>query len=72
MYSGKGHVNNNKTVDIVDGADKGQVISYGKLIIATGSTPLVPPIPGLDLPGIMTSTEILDIQEVPKELVVIV
>ncbi len=71
IYSGKGHVNKNKTVDIVDGSDRGQVISFEKLIIATGSTPLVPPIPGLDLPGIMTSTEILDIQEVPKELVVI-
>lgn len=71
IYSGKGHVNKNKTVDILDGTDKGQVISYGKLIIATGSTPLVPPIPGLDLPGIMTSTEILDIEEVPKELVII-
>ncbi len=71
IYSGKGHVGKDKTVDIVDGPDKGKKLSYGKLIIATGSMPLVPPIPGLDEPGILTSTEILDLQEVPKELLII-
>ena len=41
------------------------------LIIATGSTSASLPVPGADLPGIMTSKEILDIQEVPKSLCVI-
>ena len=41
------------------------------IIIATGSTSASLPIPGADLLGILTSKEILDIQEVPKSLCVI-
>ena len=41
------------------------------IIIATGSVSASLPIPGADLPGILTSKEILDIQEVPKKLCVI-
>jgi dihydrolipoamide dehydrogenase len=41
------------------------------IIIATGSVSASLPIPGADLPGILTSKEILDIQEVPKRLCVI-
>jgi dihydrolipoamide dehydrogenase len=41
------------------------------IIIATGSVSASLPIPGTELPGILTSREILDIQEVPKRLCVI-
>ena len=41
------------------------------IIIATGSVSASLPIPGADLPGILTSREILDIQELPKSLCVI-
>ena len=41
------------------------------IIIATGSVSASLPIPGADLPGILTSKEILDIQEVPQRLCVI-
>ena len=41
------------------------------IIIATGSVSASLPIPGADLPGILTSKEILDIQDVPKSLCVI-
>ena len=41
------------------------------IIIATGSVSASLPIPGADLPGILTSREILDIQEVPQRLCVI-
>ena len=41
------------------------------IIIATGSVSASLPIPGADLPGILTSKEILDIQEVPHRLCVI-
>ena len=41
------------------------------IIIATGSTSSSLPVPGADLPGILTSREILDLQEVPKSLCVI-
>lgn len=41
------------------------------IIIATGSVSASLPIPGADLPGILTSREILDIEEVPQRLCVI-
>ena len=41
------------------------------IIIATGSLSASLPIPGADLPGILTSREILDLEEVPQRLCVI-
>ena len=41
------------------------------IIIATGSVSASLPIPGADLPGILTSREILDIEKVPQRLCVI-
>lgn len=41
------------------------------IIIATGSVSASLPIPGADLPGILTSKEILDIEDVPHRLCVI-
>lgn len=42
-----------------------------RLILAPGSVTARPPIPGLDLPGVLTSTEALEITEVPPHLIVI-
>ncbi len=41
------------------------------IIVATGSVSASLPIPGTDLPGILTSREILDIEEIPQRLCVI-
>ena len=41
------------------------------IIIATGSVSASLPVPGADLPGILTSREILDIEDVPQSLCVI-
>lgn len=41
------------------------------IIIATGSVSASLPIPGADLPGILTSREILDLEEIPQRLCVI-
>ncbi len=41
------------------------------LIIATGSSPFVPPIPGVDQKHVVTSTELLDLDYIPEELVVV-
>ena len=41
------------------------------IIIATGSVSASLPIPGADLPGVLTSKEILDLEEVPRRLCVI-
>ena len=41
------------------------------IIIATGSVSASLPVPGADLPGILTSREILDLEEIPRRLCVI-
>ncbi len=63
-------------------ADDGIVIKAGeekflakRLIVATGSMPVVPPIPGLrenlETGVVMTNREVLDLTEIPEKLVVI-
>ena len=42
-----------------------------RVILAPGSVTARPPVPGFDLPGVVTSTEALDIAEVPARLVVV-
>jgi dihydrolipoamide dehydrogenase len=42
-----------------------------KIIIATGSQAAIPPIPGTDLPGVLTTDDILELNELPQSLVVI-
>ena len=52
-------------------AEKSVEYSADHIIIATGSVSSSLPIPGADLPGILTSREILDIEKVPSSLCVI-
>ena len=40
--------------------DQGEVIRGENILIATGSVPARPPIPGLDLPNVVTGDELLD------------
>ncbi|MBE5734683.1 MAG: dihydrolipoyl dehydrogenase [Clostridiales bacterium] len=62
--------------------DEGIIVKVGeekflakRLIIATGSMPVVPPIPGLrenlEAGVVMTNREVLDLTEIPEKLVVI-
>jgi nitrite reductase (NADH) large subunit len=39
----------------------GVVVGYDRLLLATGSKPIVPPIPGLTLPGVCTFRDIADV-----------
>lgn len=41
------------------------------IIVATGSSPFIPPIPGADGPNVVTSTELLSIETMPGKLVVV-
>jgi len=46
-------------------------IATKKVVIATGSESTLLPISGLDLPGMLTTDDILELEELPKSLVVI-
>lgn len=41
------------------------------ILIATGSSPARPPIPGIDLPGVVDSTGLLNLEKLPGKLVII-
>jgi dihydrolipoamide dehydrogenase len=49
----------------------GRSLTTRNIIIATGATPFVPPAPGLDEIGYLTSDTVWDIREQPKRLVVL-
>ena len=66
LVRGKAAFKDSHTVTVDDQDYVGDYI-----IIATGSVSASLPIPGADLPGILTSREILDLEEVPQRLCVI-
>jgi dihydrolipoyl dehydrogenase len=52
--------------------DKGEIgLSFANAIVATGSQPIMPPIPGLESPRCVDSTGLLAQTEVPRRLVVL-
>ncbi|HHT20479.1 MAG TPA: dihydrolipoyl dehydrogenase [Tissierellia bacterium] len=40
------------------------------IVIATGSAPALPNVPGIDLPGVITSDELLELEELPQRMAV--
>src|SRR5665213_4279875 len=58
-----------KTVAKIDRAAKtviaedGTSVAYDKLVIATGSSPFIIPIPGKDLPGVVTYRDLDDVEK---------
>jgi mercury(II) reductase len=58
---------------LIDGGVEvgGTRIPAGKIIIATGARPAVPAIPGIDAVPYLTSTTALDLEELPRSLLVI-
>lgn len=63
---GFAHFKDKNTV-VVDGDE----YTAKNIIIATGSDSKCPPIKGIELPGVLTSTELLDIDYIPEKLCII-
>lgn len=49
----------------------GEGLAFDKIILATGSRPVMPPIPGIEHPQCLTSDEALELEEVPKSMAII-
>jgi nitrite reductase (NADH) large subunit len=43
-------------------SEHGEIVTYDKLVIATGSNPLIIPVPGHDLPGVITYRDLDDVR----------
>lgn len=70
ILSGKGTLEKNKVVR-VKGEESEECYEAEHVILAAGSKPLILPIPGLDLPGVLTSDELFKLKEKPESLVII-
>lgn len=70
ILSGKGTLEADRVV-CVKGEEGEERYTAENIILAAGSKPLVLPIPGLDLPGVLTSDELFKLREMPKSLVII-
>jgi len=56
---------------LVASAEGSETVEAETVIIATGSRPLVAPVPGLDAPGILDSTSALALERLPRSLCII-
>lgn len=70
VHEGVGSFKDKNTIVITSGKDKKE-ISSEKIIIATGSKPASLPFIKLDKKRVITSTEALELKEVPKHMIVI-
>ena len=65
-----------KALHVHAGPDGGQVeledgtrLDYDRLLVATGSSPTLPPLPGTDLPGVVTCWTLEDARQIAAKLV---
>jgi dihydrolipoamide dehydrogenase len=71
LVRGRGALEPGRAIVAVEMGQGTDTISYTSLIIATGSGPMVPPVEGVNLPGVYTSDNILDLEEIPESIVVV-
>ncbi len=69
--SGEGSFKNKNQIIVKKCDGSSAVADFDYAIIATGSTPSVPPMPGVKLDGVITSDEALSLDNIPKSMVII-
>ncbi|MBQ9707751.1 MAG: dihydrolipoyl dehydrogenase [Firmicutes bacterium] len=70
VYEGLGRLLPGKKVEIITAMGT-ELIEAENVIIATGSVPVLPPIPGADLEGVVTSDGLFGMKEMPESLIII-
>ena len=71
LVRGEGRITKPDTVAVVEGNARTREIVARNVILAPGSIAADPPIEGRHLPGVMGSTEALEIGAVPRRLVIV-
>jgi len=66
LYEGEGHFINDYTVEV-----NGEEIKGDKVFIASGSSPLVPPIKGLNDVHFLTNETVLQLKERPESILIV-
>lgn len=70
VVEGRGRLADANTI-VLDTGGKEETVTADALVVATGSVPARLPVPGWEAPTVLTSDEMLEIQEVPPRLAII-
>ena len=68
---GRGRLAGGKNVAVTRQNGEVEIRRAEHILLATGSQPAILPIPGIDLPGVLTSKDVLALGELPKSMVII-
>lgn len=68
---GEGNFMNKNQIKVKANDNTETIVDFDYAIIATGSKPVIIPIPGVELPGVVTSDEVLNFKEIPSSMVII-
>jgi dihydrolipoamide dehydrogenase len=71
VHTGMGAFKDKNTIVVTGDDKKKKEFTTEKVIIATGSKPAVPPFAKIDKEKIITSTEALELQKIPKHMIII-
>ena len=70
ILEGKGTLLHDRSVSVDNGTER-TVYGAEHVILASGSRPVILPIPGMDLDGVITSDQLFQLKEMPESLVII-
>ncbi|MVB11239.1 Dihydrolipoyl dehydrogenase [Caprobacter fermentans] len=69
-FEGRGFLESAERITVT-GSSGTQELRADRILLATGCAPSVPPIPGAELPGVVTSDGLLELDALPRRLVII-
>jgi pyruvate/2-oxoglutarate dehydrogenase complex dihydrolipoamide dehydrogenase (E3) component len=70
-FEGEARFNGEKQLEVIGKDGSAEELRAARVFIDTGTSPLIPPIPGLEGVPYLTSTTIMELEEVPEHLIVI-
>lgn len=71
ILMGKGKFLSKNKIEVTLRNGNKEIVDFQKAIVASGSISSIIPIPGKDLEGVITSTEALKLQKIPKSITII-
>lgn len=71
VITGRGRLVNRNIVEVTDSSGNIQSIHARNILLATGSSASSIPIPGRNLPGVLTSNEVLELKVIPQRMIII-
>ena len=71
IVRGEGQIIEPGTVEVLDAERQKEIIKTKNIIIATGSSVMKLPLPGIDSEGVITSDEALSLSELPSRMLIV-